>query len=176
VDLETEESVLDVLDDVESESRDVQFAAWISPHLSALSAVAAQHLGRNDAADVVQETLIRAWRRWSTYSEARGSARAWLMAILADQIRRYRTRHLSRWRSADSVTVEPSPAADLGRRLDLEDAVRLLPARQQEVVALYYLADLSVDEVAEVLGISAGSVKSHLSAARSRLRDVLEEK
>ena len=174
--LETEESVLDAVTDGAAEPRDLEFAAWVSPHLSALSAVAAQQLGRDDAADVVQETLIRAWRRWSTYAESRGSARAWLMAILSDQIRRYRTRHLSRWRSSISSSVEPVPPSDIGRRLDLEKAVRALPARQQQVVVLYYLADLSVDEVALVLGISGGSVKSHLSAARNRLRDGLEDR
>jgi RNA polymerase sigma-70 factor (ECF subfamily) len=155
------------------ESRGEQFAVWVAPHLAVLSAVAAQHIGRDEAADVVQEALLRAWRRWSTYSEARGSARAWMLAILTDQIRRYRTRHLSRWRTTDTVPSE-SAAGPSGDRLDLENAVALLPRRQQEVVALFYLADLSVDEVAAVLGISAGATKAHLSAARAGLRKVFE--
>jgi RNA polymerase sigma-70 factor (ECF subfamily) len=66
----------------------------------------------------------------------------------------------------------PSPA----ERLDVETAVRGLPQRQREVVTLFYLADLSLSEVAAVLAISDGSVKRHLSAARAALRKALEER
>jgi RNA polymerase sigma-70 factor (ECF subfamily) len=62
----------------------------------------------------------------------------------------------------------------MSTRLDVEEVVRRLPRRQREVVTLYYLADLSVAEVAHLLGISVGSVKAHLSDARSALRARLE--
>ena len=59
--------------------------------------------------------------------------------------------------------------------MDIDRAVMGLPRRQREVVSLFYLADLSVAEVAGVLGVSAGTVKSQLHAARARLRAELEE-
>lgn len=49
-----------------------------------------------------------------------------------------------------------------------------LSRRQREVIGLYYFVDLPVAEVASVLGISTGTVKSTLAAARVRLRDLLE--
>jgi DNA-directed RNA polymerase specialized sigma24 family protein len=45
-----------------------QFDDWVLPHLSTLSAVAARYVGRNDGPDVVQNALLRAWRKWDTYS------------------------------------------------------------------------------------------------------------
>lgn len=53
-------------------------------------------------------------------------------------------------------------------------AVRSLPARQRECVVLHYFEDLSDREIGEALGISAGSVKTHLHRARERLRGDLE--
>jgi RNA polymerase sigma-70 factor (ECF subfamily) len=176
--VETKESALDGPVEPVVASRGAEFAAWVAPHLSALTAVATHQLGRNDAADVVQETLLRAWRRWNTYRPDRGSPRAWLLAILGDQLRRYRMRRRPRGEVfvADDSSAWPVISAETGPRLDLERAVRQLPKRQQQVVVLHYLADLGVQEVAGLLGISDGSVKSHLSAARDALRIALEER
>ncbi|MFN2522937.1 MAG: sigma-70 family RNA polymerase sigma factor, partial [Mycobacteriales bacterium] len=54
-------------------------------------------------------------------------------------------------------------------------ALRALPRRQREVVVLRYYADLSVEQTAYAMGISAGSVKSHTSRAMTALRSLLEE-
>lgn len=150
------------------------FAAWVRPHLDALSAVAVRQVGRSDAADVVQDALMRAWQRWDTYAVERGTPRAWLVSIVLDQARRFRVRH-PRFRDPDAgrdisaVSDEGDAVTD---RVDVEAALDQLPRRQREVVALFYLADLSVTEVSSVLGISAGTVKSHLTDARTRLRTI----
>ncbi|MEP6851318.1 MAG: sigma-70 family RNA polymerase sigma factor [bacterium] len=71
------------------------------------------------------------------------------------------------------------PALEVGNseiRLDVEQAVSALPRRQRQVVTLHYLADLPVNEVAAVLGISPGSVKSCLHDARTTLRTTLEQR
>jgi RNA polymerase sigma-70 factor (ECF subfamily) len=60
-------------------------------------------------------------------------------------------------------------------RLDIESAIRRLPRRQRQVVVLHYLADLSVAEVGQVLGLEPGTIKAHLSAARRRLSILLED-
>ena len=55
------------------------------------------------------------------------------------------------------------------------DAVRALPARQQEAVALHYLLDLTVADTAATMGIDEGTVKTHLSRARDALAHALDD-
>jgi RNA polymerase sigma factor (sigma-70 family) len=64
-------------------------------------------------------------------------------------------------------------AYDVERRGTLLDALRGLPRRQREVLALRYYLDLSEAEIADVLGISRGAVKSHASRGAAALRAVL---
>lgn len=145
------------------------FAAWVTPHLSAMSALAARLAPHGDRDDVVQEALVRAWRRRSTYDDQRGSARVWLLAIVADRARRARTK------SRPRVVIDGDQSlTDADRDLDLERAVRQLSSRQQLAVALHYFVDLSVAEAATVMGCSAGTVKSTLHDARKRLAALLE--
>jgi RNA polymerase sigma factor (sigma-70 family) len=109
----------------------------------------------------------------------RGAPRAWLIAILLDQVRRHRIGHAGRARLlVDPGAARPSAVPDIaeGSRVDVEAAIAGLSRRQRQSVVLYYLADLSVHEVAGVLGISEGSVKAHLSAARGKLRARMEER
>ncbi len=154
------------------------FAAWVAPHVGLLTLLAERQVGRTDRDDVVQEALVRAWRRRHTFDPARGEPRSWLCAVLLDQCRRHRMRHpwLDRMR-ADRLPDRTAPGADPvdGGRIDVERAVARLPRRQRQVVVLHYLADLPVADVATALGIAQGSVKSHLHDARAALRTVLSE-
>ena len=61
------------------------------------------------------------------------------------------------------------------RRNQVLDALRELPTRQREVLALRYYLDLSEAEIADVLGISRGAVKSHASRGAASLRSLLED-
>ena len=149
------------------------FAAWVKPHLGVLRVLADRQVGPAAGLDVVQEALLRAWRRRETFDPDRGTVRAWLVAIMLDRARRHRLHRLRpEFRVAtDTVVAVEAPNAD---RIDVERAVARLPRRQRQVVTLHYLADLSVAEVAAVLRISESSVKTHLGAARSALRAWLE--
>ena len=147
-----------------------EFAEWVTPHLPVLRALADRQVGPAAGADVVQEALLRAWRRRGTFDPDRGTPRAWLVGILLDRARRHRLRRprpLPHLLAAEAA----APAPD---RIDVERAVARLPRRQRQAVTLHYLADLSVAEVAAVLGIAESSVKTHLGAARAALRERLE--
>ena len=61
------------------------FAEWVAPHVSAMHQLAVRLCGRADGEDVVQDSLVRAWRRWETFRPERGSPRVWLLAIVANQ-------------------------------------------------------------------------------------------
>lgn len=146
------------------------FGNWVAPYLTLLRALARREVGADEADDVVQETLLRAWRTQARFDPTCGSAKAWLVTILLNEAHRRR-----RWRPLAFTGRDLiDDNAEMARRLDVEEVVRALPRRQREVIALYYLADLSVAEVATVLSVSVGTVKSHLSDARAALRVRLE--
>jgi RNA polymerase sigma-70 factor (ECF subfamily) len=147
------------------------FRAWVAPHLVAMARLAARLSTAADADDVVQESLVRAWRKRSTYDESRGTSQAWLLAIVADRARRHR----SRTRPVHELIDVPLDDPDVSRSLDLERAIASLPRRQRLAVELHYVLDLDVRECAAVMSCSEGTVKSTLHDARIRLRGVLEE-
>ena len=148
---------------------DGDFAAWVSPHLPLMARVAARLAPASDRDDVVQEALSRAWRRRSTFDPARGTAAAWLGAIVAGEARR------ARGRTRPALELVDAAVEDTGRDLDLERAVARLPDRQREAVDLHYFAGLTVVETATAMGCAEGTVKSTLSDARARLRTLLGE-
>jgi RNA polymerase sigma-70 factor (ECF subfamily) len=152
-----------------------EFDALVAPHAVVLTAIAARLVGADDASDVVQEALLRAWRRWSTFDATKGTLRAWLAAIVVDRARRHR-RGLARGRISSGAEVPDGPAleTDHTQRLVIETVVRALPRRQREVVVLFYLADLSVEQTALAMSLRSGSVKAHLAAARAKLKAALE--
>jgi DNA-directed RNA polymerase specialized sigma24 family protein len=72
------------------------FAAWVGPHLPAMARLAARIAPSADRDDIIQDALVRAWQRRSTFDPERGSPAGWLLAIVADQGRRHRMRSLRR--------------------------------------------------------------------------------
>ena len=145
------------------------FDSWVTPWLPDLWRFAVSLSSLDDADDLVQDSLARAWAKRATYDPARGSARSWLLAIVADRARR-------RWmRRPKPVELPPAavPEPDV-RRLDLRRAIAALPERQRTTVFLHYYLDLPVSEVAAVLGCAEGTVKSALHDARRALARRLE--
>jgi len=148
-----------------------EFARWVEPHLLVLSRYAGRHVAPSDRDDVVQEALIRAWQRWSTYDESRGTPAAWLIGILADRCRRHRTRSAGPVMSLVERDdhADPTTPADL----DLERALDRLTTRQRTAVELHYFVGLDVASIAAAMGCAPGTVKATLHQARARLRDLL---
>ena len=147
--------------------RAASFDAWVRPHLAAMANLAARMTTYDDRDDVVQEALVRAWRKWATYDEKRGAPLPWLLAITADRARRRRPNR--------SVELLDRAIVDNPRDVDLEQAISDLPPRQRLAVDLYYFVGLDVATTAAVMQCSTGTVKSTLSDARARLRQLLDE-
>jgi RNA polymerase sigma-70 factor (ECF subfamily) len=129
------------------------------------------------ADDLVQDTLERAWARFSLW-QRRGELRAWLFGIMhncfVDGLRARRSRPED---AADRDTPEPPQRATQADRLELRDldrSLQRLPPEQREVLLLIGLEELSYREVALALGVPAGTVMSRLSRGRDRLRAELQ--
>lgn len=125
------------------------------------------------AADAVQEAFIAADRRWrkiSAYDDPVG----WIRRVAVNRLRNGRRNRLRR---AEILgTVRTLPVEDLTAELvDLRAAVAALPEKMRLAVCLHHLSGLPVDEVAAVLEVSPGTVKSNLHDARIKLRAALEE-
>jgi RNA polymerase sigma-70 factor (ECF subfamily) len=144
------------------------FADWVAPHLTSMHQLAGR-LAPGAQDDVLQDALVRAWSRRATFDPDKGSARTWLLAVVAGEARRTRVR--LRQRVHDIVPVEQP--ADVERDLDVQRAVESLPRRLRLAVELHYFLGLSVVETAQVMGVAEGTVKSTLHDARARLRPVL---
>jgi len=158
----------------DDERATLDFREWVQPHLLAMGRLATRLTSAADSDDVVQEALVRAWRKRESYDPNRGSVQSWLLAIVADRCRRHRTRH---WRheATELIEVAAAPSSDLDRSVDIERAIGRLSPRQQLAVELHYYVGLSIAEVAAVMRCSDGTVKSTLSDARKRMLPALQE-
>jgi RNA polymerase sigma factor (sigma-70 family) len=128
-------------------------------------------VGPDHADDLVQDAAERAWRKQRLFDPSRGSAQAWLLAIVADQARQRWRRPQPAWQELDPdvLVIPESPPATT----DLTRAVAALPARQRAAVVLHYFVDLPIADVAELLGCAPGTVKSQLHDARGALEAAL---
>jgi RNA polymerase sigma-70 factor (ECF subfamily) len=129
------------------------------------------------AEDAVQEALARAWER-SERGQDVGSLAAWVTTVarnlLRDRFRRLVVERRVRRDLADRQ-VRRSAIGDSEQRTDVTRALAALPSRQREVVVFHYFLGLSVAELAQVLRIPEGSVKSALHRARRGLAGALRD-
>ena len=124
-----------------------------------------------EAEDVVQEAFVRGLDHPARLLGA-DNPEAWLRRVAVNLAR-------SRWRRALRLIglaprlVEEAHDSDAEGHLVLLQALRKLPAGQREVIALHHLADLSVEQVADTLGLPTGTVKARLSRGRAALSTLL---
>jgi RNA polymerase sigma-70 factor, ECF subfamily len=125
-----------------------------------------------DAEDVVQEAFARAYLRWgrlAAYDQPAAWVRRVAFNLALQGLRRARQalRLHDRLRPVRQATL----AAE---QLELADALRRLSPRHRQVLALRYLADLPVEEIARELRVPVGTVKSRLARARKGLAEQLD--
>jgi RNA polymerase sigma-70 factor (ECF subfamily) len=137
-----------------------------------VAAVALTSGSRPAAEDAVQEALLRAWAR-SEKGEEINSLEGWVTTVALNLarsgLRRIRSERRARARLHTPALGEP-PTAD---RIDVDRALAALPRRQREVAVLRYYLQLDTREVASVLELNEGTVKSTLSRARAALAQTL---
>jgi RNA polymerase sigma-70 factor (ECF subfamily) len=125
------------------------------------------------AADAVQEAFVKAhlkWRKIQRYDDPIGWVRRVAINHIHDAHRRRarKDRAVARLAGSQPTTTHITEPDEFGRLL------AALPKQQRAATALFYVDGLSVGEIASALGISEGSVKSHLYDARQRLRPLIE--
>jgi RNA polymerase sigma-70 factor (ECF subfamily) len=140
----------------------------------------ARRLGASDeqAADVVQEAHLRLWRELSAGQQI-ADVDGWLFRV-AYRLVMDEHRGLRRIRELAGRLTQPGPAAT-APTTDIDDAVSLwplvdrLPARERATLYLRYRADLSFEQIGEVMGITPASARTYASRGTDRLRQLLPD-
>ena len=133
------------------------------------------------AQDVAQDSLLRVWRSLAGYKSDLAALSTWIYAITRNQclteLARSKQANASRF-DADWDEIEQLP--DTSRQHDpsglklLQGLVNALPPAYQTCLKLYYFEEFSVDEVADMLALPHGTVKTHLHRARLALHQALQ--
>ena len=160
------------------------FNALVLEHQSLVFSLCLRQLGQRQAAeDATQETFIAAWR---ALPSLRGPFRPWLLRIAVNACTDEQRRRGRRPSASLDVALEeglpeppdagPSPeksTLDSETRRRLESLLQRLPEDQRLAVVLCDVEGLDYGEIASVLGVNLGTVKSRIARGRARLRELL---
>lgn len=150
---------------------DSLFAAHYGRLVRTLTLVAGD---AESAADAVQEAFVKAhlkWRTVSRYDDPIG----WVRRVAINKIRDGHRRRVRKDRAAARLATREQTTVELAEPDEFGRLLAVLPKQQRAATALFYVDGLSVAEIADALGVSEGTVKSHLHDARARLRPLLEK-
>ena len=134
---------------------------------------------RGRAEDALQETFAAIWRAAGTYKRERGAAAPWLFAVARNSIS---DRGRARREPPAEAPDEPSTEAGPDEKAELSwlswrvhSALDTLPDNERQLIELAYWSGLSQSEIANLVGIPLGTVKTRTRSALARLADELEE-
>jgi RNA polymerase sigma-70 factor (ECF subfamily) len=122
------------------------------------------------AEDLTQEAFLRLqqqWRRVSAYERPEAWLRRVLLNLATSRARRLAAEARAAARFARERSTNPTVSEDTA---EFWGAIRALPRRQAQVLALFYAEDRAIAEVAEILGCAEGTVRAHLHQGRETLR------
>jgi RNA polymerase sigma-70 factor (ECF subfamily) len=156
-------------------------AALYDRHAGVLLALAVRLLGERPAAEeLLHDVLLEAWHHARDYDPARGTVRAWLVTRTRSRALDRRSARARQARLAEQAALEQAPAAvpstgpDAGAPIDaarVRRQVARLPPELVAVLELAYFEGLSSSEIAEVLDVPVGTVKSRTARALAALRE-----
>ncbi|WP_035287155.1 sigma-70 family RNA polymerase sigma factor [Brevibacillus massiliensis] len=135
---------------------------------------------RNLAEDITQEVFLKAFRSMPSF-RGESSLKTWIYRIAANEakkhVRSWSFRHLFFRAEVDAGVAEDAQATILknDQRHQFARLVMRLPGTYRQVIILHYYEELSIEEVAEVLGTTAGGVYTKLHRARKKLKELLEK-
>jgi RNA polymerase sigma-70 factor (sigma-E family) len=127
---------------------------------------------REQAADLVQDVLVKVYRRWSRISDADHPER-YVLRMTTNGYRSWRRSTAARLVTSADLPDEVRPddfAADHALREDMWQRLARLPRRQRAVVVLRYYEQLADDEIADLLGCAQATVRAHAHRALTTLR------
>ena len=163
------------------------FEALISPYLDTTYRLCLRMMGNEqDAADMAQEALVRAWRSISTY-KAQSRFSTWLYRITQnvclDELRKRKNRqaeslqelHEAGFDPPDNAATPETAAEIQDTRTQLAHAIGKLNDEHRAAILLRDVHGLSYEEIASVLDVNLNTVKSRISRARANLRSILEK-
>jgi RNA polymerase sigma factor (sigma-70 family) len=166
-------------------SEPAMFAELFDRHYPAVHALCVRRVGRSESEDIAGETFCRAFAHRRRFEVSRTDARPWLYGIALNLVR---THHRGRSRRGNAYAREafladteldfPSGverAVDARRELaTVMDALLRFPAEDVDALLLHVWEELGYDEIADVLGVPASTVRSRLYRVRQRLRDAID--
>lgn len=131
------------------------------------------------AEEVAQDIFLKLWQVLPAY-DGRAAPSTWLYTIARNTcLSALRSESHRKTRPLDSIVEPVAPGvargSDVLNRIELERCLERLPQIQREVITLFYLQEKSVDEVARMLDLPEGTVKSHLHRARLALAAMIKE-
>jgi RNA polymerase sigma-70 factor (ECF subfamily) len=162
------------------------FAVVYDRHGGAAYSLAYRIVGdRSTAEDIIQEAFLSVWRSGARYDRARGSLRTWLLGIVRNRAIDFLRREVAQPPKL-SVAQESLPESASPDRTDTEalrreaarkvhGALSVLPADQIRVIELAYFGGLTHSEIAGILSMPLGTVKSRMRLAMEKIRTQLAE-
>jgi RNA polymerase sigma-70 factor (ECF subfamily) len=154
------------------------FERFYRRELPRLAALAQALCGVSSADDVAQEAMLAAYRRWDEVS-GYASPEAWVRRVCANKATSILRRRGAETRAVLRLASNREGEVPVPEHEAFWAEVRRLPRRQAQAAALRYVYDMSLEDIAVVLGCSSGAVKVHLARARKvlgqRLADTGQE-
>lgn len=139
-------------------------------HYAPLAGWCRRMVGDDEVAhDIAAEAFVRLLSRWTTVTDPRAYLYTTALNLIRDRWRRSERERVALRKTATSVATMAAPAPEL--RMVVEG----LPKRLQQVVVLHYFADMSVDTIAQQLGVAPGTIKRDLYDARAKLQELLAD-